>query len=277
VNSDSIVTRRGFLRLSGAGLVGAATVTVPHIPAEGAGALAARDGEGDFTFVIANDLHYRDQRCGAWFEKVTASIRDLRPRPAFVVLAGDLSESGEREQLGAVRDIFRGLSIPIRAVIGNHDHHADEGRKAFDDLFGAAPNSRFENGPWQFLLLDTTDGNSVFRTRISNETLQWVQGAARTFDRKRPTLVITHFPLGRNWLRPMNAGALLDSLRVFNFHGSFGGHWHGWTEPVDNGVQLITGRCCSWWRTNHDGSEQKGYFLCRANGDRLTHRFVVVS
>jgi len=82
----------------------------------------------------------------------------------------------------------------------------------FDDLFGAAPNSRFENGAWQFLLLDTTEGNSVFRTRISNETLQWVRGATRALDRKKPTLVLTHFPLGRNWLRPVNAGALLDSL-----------------------------------------------------------------
>jgi calcineurin-like phosphoesterase family protein len=270
MKSHPNITRRDFLRVSGAGIVTAAAAgSVVPLDAK------AAEGEAGFSFVIANDLHYRDERCARWFEKVTASIRGFDP--AFVVLAGDLSENGDRTQLGAVRDIFRTLSIPLKAVIGNHDHHAGEGRKAFADLFGAAPNARFDFGAWQFLLLDTTEGNNVFRTRISTDTLQWAERAARAIDREKPVLVVSHFPLGRNWLRPVNASALIETLRNCNFHGSFGGHWHGWTEPVDNGVQLVTGRCCSWWRTNHDGSDQKGYFLCRATPNGVTHRFVVVA
>jgi 3',5'-cyclic AMP phosphodiesterase CpdA len=274
--NHAMLTRREFLRVSAVGAA-AATTAATFSQALGVRAHAADSGEGDFSFVIANDLHYRDQRCAAWFEKVTASIRELRPRPSFAVLAGDLSENGERTQLGAIREIFGTLPLPVKAVIGNHDHHAGDGRKAFAELFGAAPNARFDFGAWQFLLLDSTEGNSVFRTRISNETLQWVEAAAKGIDREKPVLVVTHFPLGRNWLRPVNARAVIEPLRDCRFQGSFGGHWHGWTEPVDNGVHLVTGRCCSWWRTNHDGSDQKGYFVCRAMGERLQHRFVVVA
>jgi 3',5'-cyclic AMP phosphodiesterase CpdA len=265
---SSHVTRRAFLRTSAAAFGAAAAA--PLLKAGGA------ESAGEFSFVVANDLHYRDQRCAPWFEKVIASIRDLRPRPAFVVLAGDLSENGARDQLGAVRDSFKTLPMPIKTVIGNHDHNADDGRKPFGEIFGATPNARFEVGGWQFLTLDTTEGNAVFRTRISAETLQWVQKTAPTLDRSKPVIVLTHFPLGRNWLRPVNASALLDALRRCNFQGSFGGHWHGWTEPVENGSLLITGRCASWWRTNHDGSDEKGYFLCRATSDGVTHRFVPV-
>src|SRR5580698_5336720 len=93
-------SRREILRLGAGAVLGAALA-----PA-GLGAMA---GEAEFSFVVANDLHYRDARCGPWFERVVASIRRQQPRPAFVMLAGDLSESGTAEQLGAVREIFHGL------------------------------------------------------------------------------------------------------------------------------------------------------------------------
>ena len=34
----------------------------------------ARKAPADFTFVVANDLHYQDQRCGEWMRRVVEAF-----------------------------------------------------------------------------------------------------------------------------------------------------------------------------------------------------------
>jgi predicted MPP superfamily phosphohydrolase len=266
------ITRRAWLRLTACGLAGATLTT----RASGAGTGIGEPASA-FSFIVANDLHYRDARCAKWFLDVVANIRALQPQPAFVVLAGDLSEDGASEQLGAVQEIFATLPMPVKTVIGNHDYSHAEQRSSFIDRFGAPLNRRFTFRDWQFLTLDTTEGRRVYRTRVPDETLQWMDRVLPQLSRSEPLVVITHFPLGRNWLRPMNAHALLERLRPFNLQATFSGHWHGWTKRVEHHIPLTTGRCCSWWRENHDGSDAKGYLLCRASAAGVTHQFVQVT
>ncbi|MES2569141.1 MAG: metallophosphoesterase, partial [Verrucomicrobiota bacterium] len=193
--------------------------------------------------------------------------------PAFCVLNGDLAESGRRDQLGAVRDIFRPLPMPLYAVIGNHDCAEDGSRHVYEELYGKKANAQFDHGDCQFLLLDTIEGTGVYRTRIARETLAWVDQTLPQLKRDRPLIVLTHFPLGRNWLRPLNAKVLLGRLHRHNLQAVLSGHWHGLTERVDEGTSLATGRCSSWWRTNHDGSKEKGYLICNVRDGQVTHRF----
>jgi Calcineurin-like phosphoesterase len=274
------LTRRDLLRLGAAGFAGAAL--------EPLNALALSSRPPEFSFVVINDLHYRDARCGPWFERVVASIRKLHPRPAFVMLAGDLSESGTPEQLGAIREIFWTLPVPVRVVVGNHDCTEGGDFRAFRDIYGPRFDYRFDHEDWQFLAFDSTYGPHVFRTRISDETLGWLERTLPSLSREKPVVVLTHFPLGRNWLRPVNAHAVIERLAGYNFQAAFGGHWHGLTDRNERGVHLSTNRCCSWWRDNHDGSPKKGYVVCEAEGirhnaetgaayqSRVTHQFVEV-
>jgi calcineurin-like phosphoesterase family protein len=264
-----LMTRRAWLRLTTCSLAGA-TFPVAIRPFR---PLAA----SDFSFVVANDLHYRDSRCATWFADVVANIGSLQPRPSFVVLAGDLSEDGQAEQLTAIRDIFSALPMPVRSVIGNHDYNAEGERHVFTGMFGEELNQHFSFRGWQFLLLDTTEGRRVYRTHIPAATLDWLDRTVSHLQPRMPLAVITHFPLGRNWLRPTNARAVLDRLRPYDLQATLSGHWHGWTERVEQGVPLTTGRCCSWWRTNHDGSPAKGYFLCHASSRGMTHEFIRVA
>ena len=46
------------------------------------------------------------------------------------------------------------------------------------------------------------------------------------------------------------------------------------TERQVGKVILTTNRCCSYAIPNHDGSKQKGYFLCRAKDGEVTLTFV---
>ncbi len=275
-----MVTRREFLRL---GAAASGALALEPCAAAGLGdgkngrdGSALLKGEDDFHFVVVNDLHYRDAQCAPWFERVTASIRNLRPRPAFVMLAGDLSESGLSEQLGAVHEIFRVLPMPVHSVVGNHDCTEQGDFSVYRSIYGPVFNYQFHCGDWQFLAFDSTQGPEVFWTKISNDSLAWLDQVKPSLSRERPLVLLTHFPLGRNWLRPRNARLVMERLRGYNVQATLGGHWHGITEFAERGIHLSTNRCCSWWRTNHDGSPLKGYALCRVRGGKLTHEFQAV-
>jgi uncharacterized protein len=42
-----------------------------------------------------------------------------------VLLAGDLTTHGEPDEAAVLADACRGLTIPVVAVLGNHDWHAN--------------------------------------------------------------------------------------------------------------------------------------------------------
>ena len=270
------ITRREMLRLSALGAGGLlasgfwpGTLFANHDPVP--------TGPIDFQFAVLNDLHYRDKRCGEWFPKLVANILQQKPRPQFCLLAGDIAENGVSAQLGPVREIFATLGMPVHTIIGNHDHLPNGDCSAFTQLFGNRLNQRFEHHDWQFLTLDTTQGRSVYRTKISDTTLHWLDKTLPDIDKKRPLVICTHFPLGWNLLRPLNASALLDRLKPYNLRSIYSGHWHGISEfHVNHGVPASTDRCASWWRANHDFSSEHGYYLCTARQGTISHRFIYV-
>src|SRR6266849_5566436 len=97
------------------------------------GALCAGDDRGskEFHFVVVNDLHYLNERCGEWLAQVVRQMRNHAEKIEFCLLAGDLTEHGKREQMVPVRDLLKGLGKPTYVVVGNHDHLAPDDRKAY--------------------------------------------------------------------------------------------------------------------------------------------------
>ncbi len=230
----------------------------------------------DLSFVVLSDLHCRDARCAPWMAAVVEHLRQLRPRPAFCVLAGDLTEHGTRCQLAAVKRAFWRLPFPVHAVPGNHDCDAEGGFENYRAVYGAAFNARFSVAGREFLLFDSTEGGKVYRTRVSRENLDWLEAQLAVLPRERPVTLFTHFPMGKNWLRPRNAEAVLRLFADHRLEAVFSGHWHGLTQSQSKGALLVTGRCVSRWRTNHDGSREKGYLLCGVKNGCLSYRFVAV-
>jgi Icc-related predicted phosphoesterase len=53
------------------------------------------------------------------------AFEEVESEADVVLLAGDLTTTGEPEQALVLADACRGLSIPVFAVLGNHDFHAD--------------------------------------------------------------------------------------------------------------------------------------------------------
>ncbi|HEU4977381.1 MAG TPA: metallophosphoesterase [Solirubrobacteraceae bacterium] len=69
----------------------------------------------------AGDVHCHP----ATRERTTRAFAGLAERADMLLLAGDLTTHGEPEQAQVLADACRELEMPVLAVLGNHDWHAD--------------------------------------------------------------------------------------------------------------------------------------------------------
>ncbi len=77
----------------------------------------------------AGDMHCSEARRA----EVEASVAALSGTADIVLLCGDLTTHGEPEQAAVLADACAGLEVPVFAVLGNHDWHANR----HDDLIQA--------------------------------------------------------------------------------------------------------------------------------------------
>ena len=125
-----------------------------------------------------------------------------------------------------------------------------------------------QNG-WQFVVVDTTEGSIYEDTVIAPETLTWLDETLPTLDPHAPTVLATHFPLASEVeFCPGNADQLLDRFKGLNMRGVFSGHFHGQTAYTRDTYELVTNVCLARVRPNHDGSTNKGYWVCRRHTRR---------
>lgn len=282
------LTRRSVLRLSAGALLSAGrwpgTVRADDAPpAE------------DFSFICVNDLHYFDKRCDPFFDQMVKQMKATGDpiaadtsakkeqsktapgKPDFCLVVGDLAEDGTSAQLGAMRDHLKGLDMPTPVVIGNHDYINQGNRNPFEQLFPGQINYAFEHKGWQFVALDTTQGQLGSGTLIQKASLDWLAETIPKLDKRRPTILFTHFPLGFLMpCRPRNADAVLAPFKDLNLRAVFNGHFHGYTERSRWKATITTDKCCSFHRDNHDGTKEKGYFVCQAKGGVVERSFVEV-
>jgi predicted phosphodiesterase len=262
------INRRELLRTSASALLAANLWP---------GALAAQDkkpGES-FAFLVVNDTHYLDNRCGPWLEKAIKQMKDQPEQPAFCLMLGDLSEDGKETQIDPLFQIFKGLGKKVHYVIGNHDYVTRTDWTPYKKLVTDALNYQFEHGGWQFVGLDTTQGQDTQNTKINEATLKWLDANLPKLDKEKPLVVFTHFPLAPFVPgRPVNSKDLLERLKGYNLQACYSGHFHAFTELQVQGAPFTTNRCCSHSRGNHDSDKKKGYFLCQAKDGKITRTFI---
>jgi uncharacterized protein len=81
----------------------------------------------------AADIHASD----ASADRVERAFADLEGEADIVLLAGDLTTSGEPEQAEVIAAACRRVDVPTFAVLGNHDHHAERTEELEEVLAGA--------------------------------------------------------------------------------------------------------------------------------------------
>ncbi len=264
-------SRRDFLRLGAGSLIALGL-------APGCARFSnAGTREGAFSFVVINDAHFSTPKCPEFFSRVCASVLARKPRPELCLVAGDLAEHGTAKELGAMKDVLDSLKMPWRAVIGNHDYLSNTSRADWDAGLPQSLNYSFEHRGWRFVGLDSTQGLKADKITIQPHTVAWVKENAPKLDRRQPTVIFTHFPMGPTApKRPLNADEVLAPFLEVNVVQVFGGHHHGFTERKLGETVFVTNRCCSISKTNHDMTKEKGYFLCTARDGKIEREFVEV-
>jgi 3',5'-cyclic AMP phosphodiesterase CpdA len=240
------------------------------------GALAGLQVGADFHFLVINDIHYVDARCGDWLEGVIRQMNALRPRIDFCLVVGDLAEHGKASELADVRSILEALKMPIHVVIGNHDYIGPEDRKPFEDVFPGSLNYYFTHQNWQVVAINSSHGQRM-QAAVQPENLKWLDATLPKLERRKPMILVTHFPLG-GWLpyRSTNAEQVLERFKEFNLQAVFNGHFHSFSVRRAGSATLTTNRCCSYRRKNHDGTKEKAFFLCRATGGKVERQYIEV-
>ncbi|HEY7119890.1 MAG TPA: metallophosphoesterase [Tepidisphaeraceae bacterium] len=233
---------------------------------------------GTFTFVVINDIHYFDQRCATWLnDRVIRRVNDHKAD--FCLIVGDLTEDGTKPQNAAVKDVLNGIRIPTYVVVGNHDHQAgNDDRTPYEANWPKSINYHFEHKGWQFIGLDSCQGRAGSKTVVPKDTIAYLIETLKSLDKKKPTALFTHFPLGYFLpSRPTNANDLLLPFAEHTLLDVFNGHFHSKTERAWGDATLTTNTCCSFHRANHDFDPRKGYFLCTAKNGRIHREYVQVN
>jgi Icc-related predicted phosphoesterase len=58
-------------------------------------------------------------------DRVREAFRRVEDQADLIVLAGDLTQHGQMDEICVVADACRGLEVPVVAVLGNHDWQSD--------------------------------------------------------------------------------------------------------------------------------------------------------
>ena len=266
INRNQISRREALSRVAKLGLLAGALgpVAVRSLAAE---------TKPEFKFIVVNDTHYMSDECGVY---LTGLVKQMNGEGASLCLhAGDVTDLGKLEHAEAARGIFERLDMPFFTVPGNHDWVSPTDRSGYENAFPQRLNYSFAHAGWQFIALDSTEGQKSEKTTIQPATFTALDGSLAKFDKLKPTVVFTHFPLCESVkMRPLNAEALLAKFTGWNVRAIFNGHYHAFTECERDGAPITTNRCCALKRNNHDGTKEKGYFVCEASAGKLTRRFV---
>ena len=83
--------------------------------------LVKREG-ASIRIAAVGDVHADENRRA----EVVEAFAGVGEHADLLLLAGDLTTLGEPEQAAVLADACRGLNIPVVAVLGNHDWHADK-------------------------------------------------------------------------------------------------------------------------------------------------------
>ena len=180
-----------------------------------------------FSFALLTDTHISNSNPQP-LEDLQRSVADINAMPDvdFVIVSGDLTESGDRRALETVKSELDRLRVPYYATSGNHETTwSESGVMDFSRVFGSNRFAftydstffiGFNSGP----VIRMADGHVV------PQDIAWLQGQLDSVTNygNSKIIVVTHYPLQNgdvdNWFD------VTDVLRRYNVQCIIGGHYH---------------------------------------------------
>ncbi len=171
-----------------------------------------------------------------------AAVRDINSLTglSFVVLSGDVTEYGSREQLRLAKDLLDGLKIPCHIIPGNHDTKwSESGATDFARLW-KEDRFDFEQGGYRFVGIHQGPLMKMGDGYWAPQDVRWLEETLKKLpDPDQPIIFVTHYPVDdgiANWY------VVLDLLKKYNTQAILCGHGHANHAYVFEGVPGAMGR-----------------------------------
>ena len=255
----SKISRRNFLGLSlktGAATMFAGMFAPAASSVMGLGGVAHASTKKikPFTFAVLTDAHLYDipnHKFDAILEKGVADVNSIKPRPDFVLYAGDLGQSGKEAELVKGKKILDKLKVPYKIIPGEHDYYLDMG-KAWRGLFGDEYWSFDHNGShiigmnsilvedfWTMASLTPKERMGRMEELechrcglwgVGEKQLDWLEKDVKNLSPDTPIMIMTHSPLWDYYTRwnfqTLDAPEIRQILRKFEKVMAIHGHVH---------------------------------------------------
>ena len=179
------------------------------------------------SFALLTDTHISTSNPRP-MEDLQHSIADINQNPSieFVVVTGDLTESGDRASIRAIKDALDQLNVPYYAASGNHETTwSESGVMDFSRVFG---DSRFAFSHDGMFFIGFNSGPVIRMAdgHVAPQDIAWLKHNLDSVSKAgdAPIFVFTHYPLRNgdvdNWYD------VTDVLREHNVQCLMGGHYH---------------------------------------------------
>lgn len=158
----------------------------------------------------------------------------------FILLSGDITETGKTTDLELSKKILADLNKPYFIIPGNHDTKwSESGCTKFSQIFG---NDRFvfDHNGIRFIGMHQGPIMRMGDGHFSPENLRWLDSILiRIISKEQPIIFVTHYPLDSsidNWFE------LTDRLKKFNTKIVLCGHGHANRSLNFEGIPGVMGR-----------------------------------
>ena len=187
------------------------------------------------------------------------SLNDLD----FVILSGDITETGKTKDLIEAKNILDKLRKPYHIIPGNHDTKwSESGCTKFSQIFGKE-KFVFDYQGIRFIGMHEGPIMRMGDGHFSPENLRWLDSTlAKITDKSLPLIFVTHYPLDDqidNWFEAINR------LKKYNTKVVLCGHGHTNHAYSFEGIPGVMGR------SNLRAKENAGGYNIVEVGKRALH------
>jgi 3',5'-cyclic AMP phosphodiesterase CpdA len=188
-----------------------------------------------FTFAVIGDRAGRPVK--GVFERNFSEI--LKRKPDFIIQLGDILDNSSEEEYEFLRNLIKGVKIPIYFVPGNHDLKGDPKGEKFQSFTGRPLYYYFDYENSRFIILNNSSG------KIGKEQMNWLINILKNNDKKykfvfmhQPIISPSFFFLFHK-ADPFESKELMRIFEEYKVNYVFSGHIHMYYRKVINGVIYI--------------------------------------
>ena len=151
-----------------------------------------------FSFALLTDTHISTSNPKP-MEDLQRSIADINQNPniEFVVVTGDLTESGDRASIEAIKAALDQLRVPYYAASGNHETTwSESGVMDFTRVFGDSRFAFTHNGMY-FIGFNSGPVIRMADGHVAPQDIAWLKHNLDSVSKAgdAPIFVFTHYPL----------------------------------------------------------------------------------